>query len=188
VDASATVRAGAELALTELSHASLDINWDQWEALPGLILRADAIFATGNGRSGFALRMGAMRLMHLGRRVHVVGETTTPAIGPGDLLLAVSGSGSTHGTLHAAKTAAKLGAAVVAITADASSALADIASHVLVVPAVVKTDRSGSVSGQYAGTLFEQLTLILLDAVFYALWKESGQTADQLYKRHGNLE
>jgi len=63
-----------------------------------------------------------------------------------------------------------------------------VASHVLLVPGAVKTDRSGDVSGQYAGTLFEQMTLVLLDSVFYALWKKSGQSADELYARHGNLE
>jgi 6-phospho-3-hexuloisomerase len=182
------VREGAQLVLQELARANAEIEWDQWEALPDLILGSPRVFAVGNGRSGLALRMGAMRLMHLGRTVHVVGETTTPAIGQGDLLLAVSGSGSTHGTLHAAQTAVKRGATVVAITTDASSPLAQVASHVLVIPGAVKTDRSGNVSGQYAGTLFEQLTLILLDAVFYVLWKRSGQSADELYARHGNLE
>ena len=188
MDSLTAVREGAELVLHELGRASADIEWGQWEALPDLILESARIFAAGNGRSGLALRMGAMRLMHLGLAVHVVGETTTPAIGQGDLLLAVSGSGSTHGTLHAAQTAAKRNATVVAITTDASSPLAQVASHVLVVPGAVKTDRSGDVSGQYGGTLFEQLTLVLLDAVFHALWKRSGQTADEMYARHGNLE
>jgi 6-phospho-3-hexuloisomerase len=182
------VRQGTELVLHELARGSAEIEWDEWEALPDLILRSARIFAAGNGRSGLALRMGAMRLMHLGRTVHVVGETTTPAIGQGDLLLAVSGSGSTHGTLHAAQTAAKRDATVVAITTDASSPLAQTSPRVLIVPGAVKTDRSGDVSGQYAGTLFEQLTLVLLDAVFHALWQRSGQTADELYTRHGNLE
>jgi 6-phospho-3-hexuloisomerase len=183
-----TVREGAELVLDELARAKFEIDWGQWEALPDLILDASRVFAVGNGRSGLALRMGAMRLMHLGRQVHVVGETTTPAIGKGDLLLAVSGSGATHGTLHAAQTATARGATVAAITADPSSPLASTATLVVVIPGAVKTDRSGSVSGQYAGTLFEQMTLVLLDSVFYALWKRSGQSADELYARHGNLE
>jgi len=50
-----------------------------------------------------------------------------------------------------------------------------------------KTDRSGEKSGQYAGTLFEQMTLVLLDAVFHALWRDSGINADQMYQRHANL-
>ena len=42
-------------------------------------------------------KMAAMRLMHLGLTVHVVGETTAPAIRSNDLLLAASGSGTTAG-------------------------------------------------------------------------------------------
>lgn len=188
MDASATVKESADLVVREFSIANPGINWGPWEALPQLILDARSIFAVGNGRSGLTLRMGAMRFVHLGLDVHVVGETTTPAIGEGDLLIAVSGSGSTHGTLHAAQVAAKKGATVAAITANPASALAEVASHVLPVPGAEKTDRSGAVSGQYAGTLFEQLTLVLLDAVFHALWKRSDQSADQMYSRHGNLE
>lgn len=182
-----TVRGSASLVLNELSRADLAVDWDRWEELPELITTAGAVFAVGNGRSGLALRMAAMRFMHLGRVVYVVGETTTPAIQPGHLLLAASGSGTTNTVVHAAEVAASRGAAVVAITTDSDSPLARAARHVLLVPAAEKTDRSGGVSAQYAGTLFEQLTLILLDAVFHALWLDSGVSADVLFKHHANL-
>src|SRR5680860_827298 len=54
--------------------------------------RAGRVFVLGAGRSCLALRMTAMRLMHLGLTVHVVGEVTAPAIAAGDVLLAASGS------------------------------------------------------------------------------------------------
>lgn len=181
------VRDGAGLVLSELSRVTADIEWAPWETLPELITRAEAVFTVGNGRSGLALRMAAMRLMHLGRAVHVVGETTTPAIQPGDLLLAVSGSGKTDTVVRAAETAAGRGASVVAITASSGSPLAHAAGHVLLVPAAEKTDRSGARSDQYAGTLFEQMTLVLLDGVFHALWQDSGTSADRMYERHANL-
>jgi 6-phospho-3-hexuloisomerase len=182
-----TVRESAGLVLTELRRVDADMNWEQWEELPGLIAGADAIFAVGNGRSGLALRMAAMRLMHLGLTVHVVGETTTPAIKAGALLLAVSGSGKTETVVRAARVASESGAIVAGITASAESPLASAADHVLLIPAAEKTDRSGEKSGQYAGTLFEQVTLVLLDAVFHALWRDSGINADQMYERHANL-
>lgn len=62
-----------------------------------LTANARRVFVHGAGRSGLALQMTAMRLMHVGLQVHVVGETTTPAIGEGDLLLTASGSGTTSG-------------------------------------------------------------------------------------------
>ncbi|HKP05968.1 MAG TPA: 6-phospho-3-hexuloisomerase, partial [Microbacterium sp.] len=66
---------------------------EQLDALAGLILSADRVFVGAAGRSGIALRMTAMRLMHLGLDVHLLGDVTTPAIGAGDVLLTASGSG-----------------------------------------------------------------------------------------------
>ena len=183
----ASVRDGVGLVLEELSRTVVAVDWGSWEALPGVIEGARAIFFAGMGRSGYALRMAAMRLMHLGRTAYVVGDATTPAIGPGDLLIAVSGSGSTQSVVYAAEAAVKHGAQVAAVTATVASPLASAASHMLVIPGAAKTDRSGQLSSQYAGTLFEQMTLVLFDAVFHALWQRSGQTADDLYARHSNL-
>ncbi|MFB2898267.1 hypothetical protein ACE1CI_35570 [Aerosakkonemataceae cyanobacterium BLCC-F50] len=67
--------------------------------LTNAILQANRVFAAGEGRSGLTLQMAAMRLMHLGLEVHIVGEVSAPAIRSGDLLIACSGSGSTGGVL-----------------------------------------------------------------------------------------
>lgn len=154
----------------------------------GLIADAPRVFVLGAGRSGLALRMTAMRLMHLGLDVHVVGEVTTPAIERGDLLLTASGSGTTGVVVRAAETAAGVGADVVLLTTAADSALASSATVALVVPAAAKLDRSGTASGQYAGSLFEQSVVLIGDALFHALWQLSGQSADDLWPRHANLE
>ena len=52
-------------------------------------------FFSGQGRSGLAAQMAAMRLMHVGRNVHSVGEVTAPSIRKCDGLVIVSGSGET---------------------------------------------------------------------------------------------
>lgn len=155
-----------------------------------LDLLADArrIFVHGAGRSGLALRMTAMRLMHLGLDVHVVGEVTTPAIEPGDVLLTASGSGTTGSIVQAARTATDVGASVIAVSTTDESPLADLAAVTLVLPAATKTDRSGTASAQYAGSLFEQGVVLLGDALFHALWQRSGHSADDLWPRHANLE
>jgi len=153
------------------------------------IATSPRVFVLGAGRSGLALRMTAMRLMHLGLEVHVVGDVTTPAIRGGDLLLAASGSGTTPGIVRAAQTAADAGARVAAITTVATSPLAALAADTTVtVPAAAKLDRSGAASAQYAGSLFEQAVVIIGDALFHALWRRSGQAADDLWPRHANLE
>jgi len=149
---------------------------------------AGRVFVVGAGRSGLALRMTAMRLMHLGLEVHVVGETTTPAIRAQDALLTASGSGTTGGIIRAAETAADVGARIVAITTAPDSPLARAADALVTVPAATKLDRSGAASVQYAGSLFEQAVVLVGDAIFDALWHRSGATADELWPRHANLE
>jgi 6-phospho-3-hexuloisomerase len=146
------------------------------------------VFALGAGRSGLALRMTAMRFMHLGLDAHVVGEATSPAIEEGDVLLVASGSGTTAGIVSAASTAAEVGARIVALTTADDSPLADLADVTVLIPAAAKQDHGGTVSAQYAGGLFELSVALVGDAVFHALWQASGQSADELWPRHANLE
>jgi 6-phospho-3-hexuloisomerase len=49
------------------------------------------------------IKMAAMRFMHLGYTVFIVGETNTPAILEGDLLLVASGSGTTSSVVSSAE-------------------------------------------------------------------------------------
>jgi len=149
---------------------------------------AERVFVLGAGRSGLALRMTAMRLMHLGLDVHVVGEVTTPAITADDALIVASGSGSTAGIVRAAETARAVGATVLALTTAAGSPLAGLATVTVLVPAAEKQDHGGTRSAQYSGGLFEQAVLVIGDALFHTLWQASGATAAELWPRHANLE
>ncbi len=90
------------LILTELERTLAAISEPEIAAAQEMILTSNRLFVMGAGRTGLALKMAAMRLMHLGLVVHVAGEVTTPAIGPGDLLLVASGSGATAGPVYAA--------------------------------------------------------------------------------------
>jgi 6-phospho-3-hexuloisomerase len=150
-----------------------------------LIQHANRVFVVGAGRTGLALKAAAMRLMHLGL---VVGETTTPAIAAGDLLLAGSGSGTTSTIVKAAEKARAVGAQVVAISTTYESPLAALATQVIVLNAAQKQDHGGTLSQQYAGSLFEQSVLLLTDAIFQTLWALDGTPAQELWRRHANLE
>jgi 6-phospho-3-hexuloisomerase len=183
-DAIRIVREETDAAL----HALAGTESGALDALADALLDADRVFLLGAGRSGLALRMTAMRLMHLGLTVFVVGDTTTPAIEQGDLLLTATGSGTTAGIVRASTTAREVGATVAAITTAPESPVAELASVVVVVPAAGKLDRSGAASAQYAGSLFEQTVVLLGDALFHALWQRSGASADELWPRHSNLE
>src|SRR5512136_868994 len=60
------------------------------------MLSVHRVYVAGAGRSGLIARAFAMRLLHLGFDVYVVGETVTPALQRGDTLVIFSGSGETH--------------------------------------------------------------------------------------------
>lgn len=172
----------------EVEQVRKDLRSAAWVRAGALLLNAPAVFTVGTGRSGLALQMAAMRFMHLGLSAYVVGETTAPAIGSGDVLVAASGSGSTSRVVRAAEVARNQGADVVALTTAADSALAKAATEVLVIPAADKQDFDGTTSEQYAGSLFEQSVLILTDALFNAMWRSSGTQARELWRLHANLE
>jgi len=149
---------------------------------------AESVFFLGAGRSGLALKMTAMRFMHLGLSVHVVGEVTTPAITRRDVLFVASGSGTTGVIVRAATTALAEGARVIALTTAPASPLGAMATVTVTIPAAQKLDRGGDLSQQYAGGLFEQATMLVGDALFHTMWLESGKTADDIWPTHANLE
>jgi 6-phospho-3-hexuloisomerase len=176
------------MILKELDSTLSAVNEAEVAVAQRMILSAKRVFVTGAGRSGLSLRMAAMRLMHLGLTVHVAGEITAPAIAQGDLLLVASGSGTTAGAVHAAEVARKAGADVLALTTAPESKLGVLAQGLIVIPAATKQDHGGTRSEQYAGALFEQSVLLLTDAMFQSMWRERGESAEQLWKRHANLE
>lgn len=176
------------LVLDEIQRTAARVDPNQVAALAAEIRYGKRIFVTGAGRSGLVLKMAAMRLMHLGLAVHVVGETTAPAITAGDVLLAASGSGTTSSVVKAAQTAAAQGARVAVYTTNPGSPLAEAASAVVVIPAAQKTDHGSAVSRQYSGSLFEQVLFTTTEAVFQSLWDEEAIAPEDLWLRHANLE
>ncbi|WP_311258058.1 6-phospho-3-hexuloisomerase [Microbacterium sp. WCS2018Hpa-9] len=189
----ATMSPGAAISLIanellRVAERTSVANAHQLIDLADLVDDSRRVFVLGAGRSGLALRMTAMRLMHLGLDVHVVGDTTTPAIAAGDLLLTASGSGTTESIVRAAERASAIGARIAAITTAEASPLSELADVVVRVPAAQKLDRSADASQQYAGSLFEQAVVVIGDGLFHALWQREGTSADDLWPRHANLE
>ncbi len=176
------------LVRDEIADTADKIDEQQVVGLARHLGQPGRVFVAGAGRSGLVLRMAAMRLMHLGLNVHVAGDTTTPAISSGDLLLVASGSGTTSGVVKAAETAAKVGARIAAFTTNPGSPLAGLADALVIIPAAQKTDHGSSVSRQYSGSLFEQVLFLVTEALFQSLWDNTDEPAEQLWLRHANLE
>lgn len=176
------------LVRDEIADTAAKIDEHEMAGLAGHLGQTGRVFIAGAGRSGLVLRMAAMRLMHLGMVVHVAGDTTTPAISAGDLLLVASGSGTTAGVVKSAETAAKAGARIAAFTTNPDSPLAGLADALVIIPAAQKTDHGSSVSRQYSGSLFEQVLFLATEAIFQSLWDNTNEPAEQLWLRHANLE
>jgi 6-phospho-3-hexuloisomerase len=137
-------------------------------------------FFSGQGRSGMVAEMAAMRFMHMGRPGHFVGEATAPSIRAGDGLCLVSGSGNTPVTIHFARIAKDEGAEIALVTRDPDSALAKLAGSVLHVP--IEATR------QFGGSLFEQTSLVLLDAIVLELMQAVPDPHRLMLSRHTNLQ
>ncbi|WP_054857472.1 6-phospho-3-hexuloisomerase [Vulcanisaeta sp. JCM 16159] len=156
------------------------------------------VLVVGAGRSGLVGRAFAMRLMHLGFRSYVLGETITPSVGAGDLVVAISGSGTTTMVVAAAEAAKKMKAMVVAITSYKDSPLASYADLIVQVPGRTKVAKmddyfARQILGLHEplaplGTLFEDTAMVLLDAVIAELMHRLNKTEDEIKTRHANIE
>ena len=177
--------------LGELAGVCGRIDMDGVDALAKAVSDAPAVFVAGAGRSGLALRSFAMRLMHLGKNVHVVGEVVTPAIVKGDLLLVGSGSGETGSLGGMARKAKEAGCGVALVTINPESSIGRLADVAVRIPAPSpKAAHCGDFvkSAQPMGSLFEQALLLVLDAVIMELMAELGKVSEEMFRLHANLE
>ena len=168
-----------------------DVSADEVAAALSTIDSRERIFVAGAGRSGLAMRALAMRLMHFGKKVYVVGDVTTPAIARDGLLLIGSGSGSTGSLLAMAHRAHGLGARILLITIVPDSPIGQLADYVVRVPAPSTKAKgaTGTVNSvQPMGSLFEQVLFLLGDAFVLSLMEKHGIDSDVMFTMHANLE
>ena len=153
--------------------------------LTGLLDDASRIFVAGAGRSALVARFFAMRLMHGGYDVYVVGEIVTPSLRAGDLLIVISGSGETETMIAFTKRARELNAKIALISAKTSSTIGDMADLVFTIGT---PELYSKVIGMPMGTTFELSTLLFLEAVISHIIHEKGIPEEEMRTRHANLE
>jgi len=196
------LKAAAKEILEGARKAIKDLNLEQVEKMIQMILDAKdkKIFVIGMGRSGFVGRAFALRLMNLGFNVYFIGETITPAASKGDLLIAVSGTGSTRMILTASLAAKEIGARVLAVTSYPESPLGRIADHVVVVSG--RTKKGWPRQEDYLvrqllgereplsplGSIFENNCMIFFDSLIVELMGRMGKTENELRKLHATIE
>ncbi len=176
--------------LDDVSRTLRAVEASQVAETQAAILAAERVFVAGKGRSGLQMRAFAMRLMHLGLRVHAVDEVTAPAIGAGDLLLIGSGSGRTGSLLRYAEALPATGASLALFTGNPGSPLAALARTVLVIPAsnYKAGPRVGGDAVLVMGSLFEHCLGLLCDLLVINLKATLAVDESAMRARHANLE
>lgn len=184
------IREDAQEICVEIAGVLRAVDNAATEQLIEALIASRRIFVAGAGRSGWIARCMAMRLMHLDRVVHVVGDATTPRIESGDLLIACSGSGETPTIVACIEAVRRTGARVALITAcpDATAAgQADIVVH-LPAPTPKAQRTTDATSVQPMGSLFEQSLLIFGDALVMLLAERLRIDHHDMWRRHTNIE
>lgn len=152
------------------------------------ISAADHIFIAGAGRSRLIMSAFAMRLMHIGLSVYMVGDVTTPAITDKDLLLIASGSGKTSTMVTICTKGRSAGAKIGVFTANPQEKLGNISDFAVTIPAAYKQGSSSNI--QMGASTFEEALLIFTDVLVVKL-SEKFLISDKdslLWKHHSNLE
>jgi 6-phospho-3-hexuloisomerase len=184
---------GVENTLSKISHRQVEnmINMLLWAKYKHILI-------IGVGRSGLIGKAFAMRLMHLDFDVYVMGETITPAIGHGDLIIAISGSGTTKLAVTAAEIGKEVGARIIAVTSHPNSDLGKIADHVVQIRGRTKIAKEKDyflrqLTGVHEplaplGTIFELSAMIFFDSLVAELIKRLGKSEGELHRKHATIE
>jgi len=196
------LEAAAKEIMSGVKHSIEELNMKEVEQFIELLLKArnKKVFVVGSGRSGFVGRAFALRLMNLGFNVYFLGETITPAAGKGDLLIAISGTGSTKIVLTAGNAAKEIGSTVVAVTSFPESPLGQIADHVVTLEGRTKMGwpreedyLARQLTGERQpltplGSIFENNSMVFLDSLIVELMHRLGTTEEDLKRRHATIE
>ncbi len=127
------------------------------------------ILVAGEGRSAAAGRAFAHALADLGRDVHVLGESTTPGIKLGDMLIVLTENGSSPLMAQRVTTARGLAASVTVITAEGHSKLLRDADPGIVLPPPARTPFTTESAPGARSLVFCEALMLYLDAAVQAL-------------------
>ena len=150
------------------------------------IEKAKTIQLFAMGRMQASMRGFAMRLKHMGFDTYVVFDTTTPAIGKGDLLIV--NCAVTIVDLNIIKLAKEAGARICVITAHPENEQGHLADLTVTVPGQIFGTPPEIRSVQPMASLLEQALFIFEDIVVMLLMEKRGISTLEMQKRHTNLE
>ena len=155
-----------------------------------MLANARQIIVYGCGREALQMKGFAMRLFHLGLKVSVVGDMTTPALGRDDVFFASSGPGETGTVLTLMKIAHAARARNLLVTAQPRASAANLADFMLVIPAQTMADDLGAqrTSVLPMGSVFEGALFVLFEIMVLKLKDMLGVSPEAMRARHTNME
>ncbi len=156
------------------------------DAFLDAIMKAKSIQICGMGRMKLSVRGFAMRLKHMGFDSYVVYDTTTPVIGPGDLLIVHAGLSNVE--LNVMQLAKKAGATIAVITAHPDNEHGRLADIRVRLPGQILGLEGEVRSIQPMASLMEQALLLFTDAMVLLLIERARVDKAAMYARHTNLE
>jgi 6-phospho-3-hexuloisomerase len=162
------------------------VNPDDLERLVQEILKAKTIHLYGMGRMQLSARAFAMRLKHMGIETYVVYDTTSPRIGPGDLL--IDHCAVTNVELNVIRLAKDAGARIALLTAHPENEHGQIADLCVRVPGQIFGASEEIKSIQPMASLLEQALFLFTDIVVMLLMERKGVSVESMQESHTNLE
>ena len=181
-----TFKKSVDYIVDKVKTSLLSLNDEQIEKICREFLRADRIFLYGAGRSGLVAKAFAIRLVHLGFQTYVIGETITPPVRKGDLVIVISGSGETIPSVMTAEIAKKIGAKLIAVTSRENSKISKNADFTV----KLSTECEDRERARLAplGTLFEASAWLFLDGLVAKLMEMKGESEKRMKERHATLQ
>lgn len=174
-------------AVTEENRRVLEaVPEDDIRRLIDEIEKAKTIQLYAMGRMQASMRGFAMRLKHMGFDTYVVFDTTTPAIGPGDLLIA--NCAVTTVELGVIQLAKKAGARVCTVGPHRDTPQGQLADVTVLVPGQIFGRPPELPSIQPMASLLEQALFLFEDIVVMLLIEKRGISMAEMQKSHTNLE
>ena len=177
-------------ALAELAGIFDRIDDGRVDQVAEKIVDAHRIVVLGCGRERLQIMGLAMRLFHMGCKVAVAGDMTTPPVGPGDLLLVTNGPGELPSVEALMRIARDAGAFVILMTAQPASSAVALADFVLVLDAQTMANDEGAKRRSVLpmGSAYEGGLFILFEVLVLKLRERLGLSLEDMRHNHTNLE
>ena len=189
-----------QIILQELEQAINSIDVSKLEILAENIAtihkNGNKVYCTAAGRMLFVAQSLVMRLNQMGVKANCCSDTYVEPITNGDLIIAISSSGNTHGVVDfVSRVHQKYSCSIWMIGCNPNSKLATLANDILLfrpagcTRALIETTQLAVISSiQPMSSLNEQTAFLCLDALILELMNKLKVTNEDMNKRHFNME